>query len=658
MCGIAGIFRYRSAAPVAAEVILAMADTMAHRGPDDRGVYCRGPVGLGHRRLSIIDLAGGHQPLANEDGSRWIVYNGEVYNHRDLRRDLERAGHSYRTCSDSETILHAYEEWGPQCVERLRGMFAFAIWEEPRRRLFIARDRFGVKPLYYADGGESLIFGSEIKALLASGEVEPRLRRDKIVEQLALGYLAGDETLLAGVRKLPAGYTLTVDADRCELRRYWDLPTPAPAGNRSDDELCEDFRELLEQAVTLRLMSDVPLGAFLSGGVDSSAVVALMARQMPERVKTFSVGYDDRRASELSYARAAAEHLGTEHREIVMSAADLRRELERLIWHEDKPIAFPSSVALYFCARLAQENVKVVLTGEGSDELLAGYDRYGITPWNLRLGRLYERALPAPLRALIREAVLRGPGADGLRRKLGRTFLAAPADLEHLYVANFLSCFHGRSLANVLRPEVTAEFGGQSPYRATLDYLKGNGRDELAAMQYLDIKTYLEELLMKQDRMSMAASVESRVPFLDHHLAEFAAGLPRALKLRGLSGKRILKRAMRGVLPERIIRRKKMGFPVPLARWLREELAPWYREVLLDDSVRREGLFNVPRLEAMIQEHVEHRADWSDQLWRVLNFHLWQSALPELAADRKHGRQCHSEAKPKNLEAGARFLLR
>jgi len=611
-----------------------MADTMAHRGPDDRGVYCDGPVGLGHRRLSIIDLAGGHQPLANEGATCWLVYNGEVYNHRDLRRDLERAGHVYRTNSDSETILHAYEEYGPQCVQRFRGMFAFAIWDEPRRQLFMARDRFGVKPLYYADCGGSLIFGSEIKALLASGEIEPRLRRDKIVEQLALGYLAGDETLLAGVRKLPAGHTLLVDANRFELRRYWDFPAPAPANNhRRDDELCEEFRALLQQSVTLRLMSDVPLGAFLSGGVDSSAVVAFMARQIPERIKTFSVGYDDPRASELSYARAVAQHLGTDHREIIMSAADLRRELARLIWHEDKPIAFPSSVALYFCAKLAQAHVKVVLTGEGSDELLAGYDRYGITAWNLRLGRLYERAVPAPVRAMIRDAVLRRPDTDGVKRKLERTFLAAPANLEQLYIANFLSFFHGRSLEAVLHPDAAAELGAISPYRATLDYLAGdNGRDALAAMQYLDIKTYLEELLMKQDRMSMAASVESRVPFLDHHLAEFAAALPQSLKLRGLAGKRILKRAMRGLLPEQIIRRKKMGFPVPLARWLREELAPWHREVLLDDSVRREGLFNVPRLEAMIQEHLDRRADWSDQLWRVLNFQLWQRTLATSAA--------------------------
>lgn len=607
-----------------------MADTMAHRGPDDRGVYCDGRVGLGHRRLSIIDLAGGHQPLANEDASRWVVYNGEVYNHRDLRRALERAGHVYRTHSDSETVLHAYEEYGPRCVERFRGMFAFAIWDEPRRRLFMARDRFGVKPLYYAHCDGSVIFGSEIKALLASGEIEPRLRRDKIVEQLALGYLAGDETLLAGVRKLPAGHTLLVDADRSELRRYWDFPSSAPAAGRRDQELCEEFRALLEQAVTLRLMSDVPLGAFLSGGVDSSAVVAFMAREIPERIKTFSVGYDDPDASELSYARAAAEHLGTDHREIIMSAADLRRELTRLIWHEDKPIAFPSSVALYFCAKLAREHVKVVLTGEGSDELLAGYDRYAMTAWNLRLGRLYERAVPAPARALIRDAVLRRPDTDGVKRKLERTFLVAPANLEQLYVANFLSFFHGGSLEAVLHPDAAAELCAVSPYRATLDYVGGDhGRNTLAAMQYLDIKTYLEELLMKQDRMSMAASVESRVPFLDHHLAAFAAALPQSLKLRGVAGKRILKRAMRGLLPEQIIQRKKMGFPVPLARWLREELAPWYREVLLDGSVRGEGLFNVPRLEAMIQQHLDRRADWSDQLWRVLNFQLWQRMLAD-----------------------------
>jgi asparagine synthase (glutamine-hydrolysing) len=628
MCGIAGIFRYRSRAPVAAEVVSAMADTMAYRGPDDRGVHCEGAVGLGHRRLSIIDVTGGHQPLGNEDGSCWLVYNGEIYNHRDLRRELESHGHVFRTNSDSEAVLHAYEQYGPQCVERFRGMFAFAVWDRPRRRLFMARDRFGVKPLYYADGNGSLIFGSEIKALLASGEVAPCLREDKIPEQLCLGYLAGDETLLDGIRKLPAGHTMTVDEGGGRIDRYWDLPAGVESSSessRSPAELCERFSALLEDAVKARLMSDVPLGAFLSGGLDSSAVVALMARHCSGALRTFSVGYDDPAASELRYARLAAQRFGAEHHEVVLSAAQLRDLLPRLIWHEDKPIAFPASVPLYLVARLAREHVKVVLTGEGSDELLGGYDRYAVTWWNLRLGRLYERTMPAAARALLRGAVGRLP-QGGVKRKLERTFVALPADLRSLYVANFLGYFRGRELESVLEPELAASLGAQRRYAGTLAFAQDDGRrDLLSAMQYIDVKTYLEELLMKQDRMSMAASVESRVPFLDHRLAEFAWRLPASAKLRGLAGKRVLKQAMRGIVPDEIIDRRKLGFPVPTSKWLRGELAPWCREVLLEGRAR--AFFKRDRLEAMVAEHVAGRVDHGSRLWQLLNFALWHDAV-------------------------------
>ena len=623
MCGIAGIFRYRSQALVDDGALRAMADVMIHRGPDDSGFFRSGPVGLAHRRLSIIDLAGGHQPIANEDESLWIVYNGEVYNHLDLRRDLERRGHIYRTNSDTETILHAYEEYGPACIERFRGMFAFAIWDGRRRQLFVARDRFGIKPLYYAEANGSLIFGSEIKVLLASGEIEPRLREDKIAEQVCLGYLAGDDTLLHGVRKLPAGHTMTVDENGCRLQRYWDFPArSAETADRSAHGCRGRFLGLLDEAVRLRLMSDVPLGAFLSGGIDSSAVVALMARHGAGRVKTFSVGYDDP-ACELRYARLAARSLGAEYHEIVITAQDLRDALPRLIWHEDKPIAFPASVALYFCSVLASQHVKVILTGEGSDELLAGYDRYAISPWNLRLGGFYQRVVPAAGRALVRRALDAFP-VTGVKRKLQRTFLARPADIESLYIANFLGYFHGGSLASVLQPDLAAA-DPTAGYRAIMAQANAGGlRGPLEMMQYIDIKTYLEELLMKQDRMSMATSVESRVPFLDHLLAEFAAALPTRMKLRGLTGKRILKETMRGLLPDEIIHRKKMGFPVPTAKWFRGDLAPWCREVLLDGEA---PFFRRDRLEAMLDEHISGRANRADQLWQILNFALWHDLI-------------------------------
>jgi len=627
MCGIAGIFRYRSLAPVSDQVLRVMAEAMVHRGPDDSGYFRSGPVGLAHRRLSIIDLAGGRQPIANEDESLWIVYNGEVYNHLDLRRDLERAGHTYRTRSDTESILHAYEEYGPDCVSRFRGMFAFAIWDAPRRRLFLARDRFGVKPLYYAESGGSLIFASEVKSLLASGEVEPRLREDRIAEQVCMGYLAGEDTLLEGIRKLPAGHTMCVDENGCRVEQYWDFPSRSESREnvpRSSAGLRGRFLGLLDESVRLRLMSDVPLGAFLSGGIDSSAVVGLMARHCGERVKTFSVGYDDPASCELRYARLAAETFGAEYHEIIVSAQDLRDALPRLVWHEDKPIAFPASVSLYFCSLLASRHVKVILTGEGSDELLAGYDRYAISPLNLRLGAVYERTVPAAGRALVRRALAALPDAGGVKRKLGRTFLGRSADIESLYIANFLGYFHGQSLLSVLHPDLTAGRDPTAPYRAIMAQATADGpRDPLEMMQYIDIKTYLEELLMKQDRMSMATSVESRVPFLDHQFAEFAAALPTKMKLRGLTGKRILKETMRGLVPDEIISRKKMGFPVPTARWFRSDLAGWCREVILDGASSRAGFFNRDALETMLDEHAAGRANRADQLWQLLNFALW-----------------------------------
>ncbi len=377
MCGIAGFVNLRHAAASLAD-LRRMTDVISHRGPDGHGVHEDGIAFLGHRRLSIIDVAGGSQPMSNEDGSIWISFNGEVFNHAALRPELEQAGHHYVTRCDTETIVHAYEQYGPDCVNRFRGMFAFAIWDAGRRRLFCARDRLGIKPLYYFSTGDVFVFASEIKALLRHPDVHAELEESLIPEYLAFGYTSGDRTLFRGIRKLMPGHTLTLDAGtgHIEIRRYWDVPEPGAPEEKSDEEWIRECRQRLEETVRMRLMSDVPLGMFLSGGVDSSAIAALMKRMRTEPVKTFAVGYQESAYSELSYARQVSDAIGTDHHEVVVGMEDFFNALPRLVWHEDEPIAWPSSVSLYFVSKLASEHVKVVLTGEGSDELFAGYHRY------------------------------------------------------------------------------------------------------------------------------------------------------------------------------------------------------------------------------------------------------------------------------------------
>ncbi|PYV93923.1 MAG: asparagine synthase (glutamine-hydrolyzing), partial [Acidobacteria bacterium] len=424
MCGIAGVIKFGDGANVAPDLVRGMCSSMVHRGPDDEGIYTQGRVGIGMRRLSIVDLATGHQPISNEDNTIWIVFNGEIYNHAELRPDLEARGHRYRTHSDTETIVHLYEEYGHDCVRHLRGMFAFAIWDSRKRHLFIARDRLGIKPLYYQHDDQQFVFGSEIKVLLSSG-MRPHFRRTALPEYLAFGYLSGSETFFSGIEKLMPGHWLEIDEQgRLKIEQYWDLALSQPGLERSQADYIAQYREMLEQAVSSHLMSDVPLGVFLSGGVDSSAVAALMTKIRRAPVETFSVGYTEQSYSELPYARQVATHLNSIHHEVLLSRQEFFDSLPQLIWHEDEPIAWPSSVSLFFVARLARERVTVVLTGEGSDETLAGYSRYGFTLRNAALNRIYSSVTPSLYRRLIRDFVASSHliGAD-LRRKLGHTFV-------------------------------------------------------------------------------------------------------------------------------------------------------------------------------------------------------------------------------------------
>jgi asparagine synthase (glutamine-hydrolysing) len=625
MCGIAGFVTTEPGA--GSEVVLRrMMDRIRHRGPDDSGTYVDGHAWLGHLRLSIVDLAGGHQPMSNESGTLRITYNGEVFNHADLRPELERAGHRYSTRSDTETIVHAYEEYGGDCVKRFRGMFAFAIWDAQKRTLFCARDRLGIKPLYYFWDGRTFAFASEIKALLEHPAISASFEERVLPEYLGFGYVSGESTFFRGIRKLMPGHHLRLSlADaRPEpmIERYWDVPAAGEnrqrVACRSEQDWVAETRRRLEETVRMRLMSDVPLGMFLSGGVDSSAIAALIKRMADGPVKTFSVGYREAQYSELSYAAETARALGTDHHEVVIGMEEFFEALPRLVWHEDEPIAWPSSVSLYFVSELAASQVKVVLTGEGSDELFAGYERYRRNLWNARYGRIY-RGVPGPLRAGIRNAIATSDLLSAsLRRKLGHTFIGREDRLESIYLDNFYCAFSEQDQARFLRR------GGGAVYD---DYLsRWNARPDsspLDRMLYADQKTYLAELLMKQDQMSMACSIESRVPFLDHHFVEFAMSIPDQLKIRGTTQKYVLKKAVEDLIPREVIYREKMGFPTPLRTWFRNAAAePLIASLRAPDGLLAEYV-DAAELDKLIERHRTGAVDGTDRLWRLLNLQIW-----------------------------------
>ncbi len=625
MCGICGIaVPKKSRRSITPSLLLSMRDSLTHRGPDDAGMFFDGAVALGHRRLSIVDLGGGHQPMQNEDGTIQIVFNGEIYNHLDLRAALEGRGHRYASASDTETIIHLYEERGPQAVTELRGMFAFAVWDSARQRLVLARDRLGIKPLYYvlADDG-AIYFASEIKALIEAKAVKPELNYDALPDYLANRYTSDEQTLFRGVKRLMPGHTLVWSEGRIEINRYWDVSFQKPAETLSEAEYVERFTELFREAVRLRLMADVPLGMFLSGGIDSSAIAAVMSEMVRDPIKTFSVGFAEREANEMHYARLVARAFGTDHHEILVSPAEFFDVLPALVYQEDEPIAHPSSVPLYFVSRLASEHVKVVLTGEGSDESLAGYGKYARTVYNLALGRAYHKTVPSPLRSLIRRVIEGSDARSRAGQRLARTFFCIEPDIESIYFDNF-SVFSRRMQRELLTGETRERTGQSDPYRASITGAADS--DAVALLDQLlaaDLKTYLHELLMKQDQMSMAASIESRVPFLDHRLVEFAAQLPVRMKLRGMTTKYILRRSMRDKLPREILSRKKMGFPVPVGKWFAGEFGHLLDDYLLGERARARGLFEPGFVREIVRRH-RAGENHSERLWALMNFEIWQ----------------------------------
>ena len=623
MCGIAGLAAPHRLDDGAVARALQMRESIAHRGPDAAGLHADRYAILAHRRLSIVDLSTGNQPLSNEDRSVWIVFNGEIYNHRDIRRDLEQRGHRYRTQSDTETIVHAYEEWGDDCVDRLRGMFAFAIWDARQRRLLLVRDRLGIKPLYWCRAGDVLLFGSEIKAILASELVTPEANAAVLPEVLSTRYTSGSDTLFRGIHKLLPGHRLVYERGTILVSQYWDVPDRvADAPGFQPRDVVPEFRARLEESVRSHLMSDVPLGMFLSGGIDSSAIAAIMARHSDRPIQTFSVAFKDRAFNELEYAREVARAIGATSHEVVIDDRDFFDAVPRLLWHEDEPIAHPSSVPLYCVSALARQHVTVVLTGEGSDELLAGYGKYPRMAWNWRAGGVYQRVLPrAARRGFARAAAACLPPA--VQRYVSRSFLSMDRSPDAMFFDNFASMRLGDQ-QRLLAPGLRDLAVSSRAYGPSLAYFDARaGGTLLDRLLYTDMKTYLVELLMKQDQMSMAASIESRVPFLDHTLVEFAAHIPDAWKLRGWTTKRVLREAMAGLLPPSILNRPKMGFPVPFAQWTRGAWNTVVGDVLLDRRSRERGLIDPIAVDLLLRDHAAGRTRGGDRLWSLFNLELW-----------------------------------
>jgi asparagine synthase (glutamine-hydrolysing) len=610
MCGIAGIASF-DGRPAELSEVQRMCAALTHRGPDDDGFYVAPGVGMGMRRLSIIDLETGRQPVHNEDGTVWAVFNGEIYNFQELRSDLEKRGHSFYTGTDTEVIVHLYEERGPRCVEALRGMFAFAVWDEREQSLLVARDRIGIKPLYYCETGGRLAFASELKALLELPEVDRTLNWPALGHVFAFLTTPAADSIVQGVRKLEPGMVLTASRRGVRVSRYWELEW-APARGRGEDDLAEELRAQLEESVRLHLVSDVPVGAFLSGGVDSSAVVATMARRGTRPVKTFSIGFTEEDFDELKYARQVSRAFGTEHYELVLEP-DVLSVLDDLAWHLDEPFGDPSAIPTYMVSKLASEHVTVVLSGDGGDEIFAGYDRYRVEERERRRDRL-----PAAVRRALGAFARRAP--EGMK---GRNFLRHLALDGPARYLDALTFFRRDEQREMFAGDVLPLVSAGDPWREAEAGLARAGGHWLSALQHQDLNAYLPlDILTKVDRMSMAHSIEARVPLLDHKLIEFAATIPPELSLRNGAGKYLFKRALRGILPDPVLERPKQGFAVPLGRWFRGRLGEFVRELLLSETARRRGVVKPGYVEKLLKRNQGGR-DLDFQLWTLISFELW-----------------------------------
>ena len=621
MCGICGKLLFNPEARSSGALIKAMSDAIAHRGPDDSGSYISGQIGLGFRRLSIIDLGGGHQPLCNEDGSVWVIFNGEIYNYRDLRKDLLQKGHTFKTNSDTEVLVHLYEEYAEGFVEQLRGMFAIALWDEKNKKLLLARDRVGIKPLYYHLGSDSIVFGSEIKALLVDPDVQPEVDPDVVDRFFSFYYLPGEETLLKGICKLAPGHYMVIQNGRPQTHQYWDLKFPKQTGSRNLKAAEEELLHLLDDTVRLHMIADVPVGFLLSGGVDSTAMLRLATGKTDQSISSYTVGFSEPGITdERPYARMAAKACGSEHHEITITSKEFADFLPQYMGHMEEPFCEPPAVALYYISKFARQFVTVLISGEGGDEAFGGYQNYRNLIWLERF-----KKLPAPLRNLF----FGGMSSAGHLAHSGK--IAYYSKLANI---PFESYYYSRT------SDATSFFNqnGSAPYSkefaehvnkhtsfspAALCLQETAGKDLLSRMLYTDTKTWLPgDLLMKADKITMANSLELRVPLLDHKVLEFAAALPSNFKVRGFTTKYIMKKVLSGLVPKEILDRRKTGFPVPYERWLRHDLKDMVHDVLFDRRTLERGYFDKSRIEALIAKDQQH-GGLSKEIFCLVTFELW-----------------------------------
>jgi asparagine synthase (glutamine-hydrolysing) len=619
MCGIVGLVR-NDRKPLDRDLLARMNDAIRHRGPDDDGFYLNGPVGLGMRRLAIIDLKSGQQPIHNQDGTTWIVFNGEIYNYLELRQHLEKLGHTFYTNSDTEAIVHAYDQYGTDCPKYLRGMFAFAIWNERTQELFLTRDRVGKKPILYAEVNGQLVFASEFTALLQHPDISREIQPEAIDAYLSFMCVPAPLTAYRSIRKLEPGHWLRWRQGETTIERYWQ-PDFSQKLDISEEEAGERAIEILRDSVKVRLMSEVPLGAFLSGGIDSSAVVALMAQESSEKVKTFSIGFEEQDFSELHHARRVAEWVGADHHEFIVRP-DAIEILPLLVEHYGEPYADSSAVPTYYVARETRKHVTVALNGDGGDESFAGYERYAA----MQLAENY-RKVPEFVRKSVNVGVGLIPTSELGRSRLrsGKRFLEAASlpkvDRYLRWVSIFDAAAKSSLYSDAFKSETTSDYA-----KSLLEpwFVRANGSGFVDASLLADLMTYLpNDLLVKVDIATMAVSLEARSPFLDHHVIEFAASLPEKFKLRGLTTKYLLKKVLRKLLPSENLDRRKMGFGVPIGHWFRGKMQPFLREVVLSEKALNRGLFKPETVRLLVDQHTEGRRDYSHQLWTLLMLELW-----------------------------------
>ena len=621
MCGICGKLVFDQDARVEPTLIRAMMDTIRHRGPDDEGIYLAPNVGLGHTRLSIIDLNSGRQPLSNENGTVWIVFNGEIYNFRELRTFLLSKGHVFKTQTDTEVIVHLYEELGPQCLERLRGMFAFALWDQSTKTLLLARDRVGIKPLYYSVTDKAIAFASEMKAILADPDLNRGVAPEIIDRFLTFMYVPGEETLHKAICKLPPGNYLLLKNGRVEIRQYWDLQFSKPSNCLRLKDAENKLLSLLAETVELHMIADVPVGILLSGGVDSTAVLSCAADRTDKEINTYTVGFSDSGiADERPYARLAAETFGSRHHDMTISARDFAEFLPRYVWHMEEPVCEPPAIAMYYVSKLAKNRVKVLLSGEGGDEAFAGYNNYRSILWLERLKCVWPALNGAVSWGLSQiNSWIHSARVGKYMPLMNATFpeyYYSRTSTPYRYSGNGIGELYSTDFLKSIDREYTAE-----PVRKLFSKVKD--QNILDQMLYIDTKTWLaDDLLIKADKMTMANSLELRVPLLDHHILEFAASLPPHYKLKGCTLKYIWKKALSKQLPTRILKRRKAGFPVPYESWLRSNFRDEVHAILTDRKTIERGYFRKATVEKLIEANREHGA-YSKEVFSLVTLELW-----------------------------------